>query len=130
MSVYSDVLTAVIGLAQATNPYANIVVGPMPPDDGISIAWSASATNTFFSKKAAAEMTAVLNGKNTEQKTVLDALGKIHTSLTMRKEYPSAENFQITDIETISAPTYLGREENRQWLYGSSLRVKFYLKGE
>lgn len=129
MSVYTDVLNAVIELINNTNPYAKVTVGSMPAENGISIAWTSSVNNTFFNKFAAVEMTAVLNGKHKKQQTVADGLGAIHTSLSMRKHYPIADNFQITDISTLSVPSYLGREQNNQWLYGSSLRVKFYLRG-
>lgn len=128
MSVYSDVLEAVINMAEQMKPYSKIVIGPLPPDDGLSISWGATGYTPFFNKRAAAEMTAVLNGKNKNMKTVAETLGAIHTYLSMSKDYPSANNFQITDISTVSAPQYLGREENNQWLYGSSLRVKFFLK--
>lgn len=130
MSVYDDVLHAVIDLAQQAKPYADILIGPMPPDNGISIAWSSGNLNTFLDKRAAVRMTAVLNCKHEDQTTASDTLGRLHTYLNMRKNYPSADNFQITNIETIGAPVYLGREENNQWLYGSGLEVKFFLKGE
>lgn len=130
MSVYDDVLHAVIDLAQQAKPYADILIGPMPPDNGISIAWSSGNLNTFLDKRAAVRMSAVLNCKHEDQQTAGDTLGRLHTFLNMRKDYPSADNFQITNIETIGAPVYLGREENKQWLYGSSLEVKFFLKGE
>ena len=130
MSVYNDVLDAVIALAEQSQHYAPLVVGSMPPENGISIAWSSGSLNTFFNKRAAVSMTAVLNCKHSNQKTAANALGALHTFLNMRKKYPSAQNFQITNIKTIGAPVYLGREENNQWLYGSSLEVKFFLKGE
>lgn len=129
MSVYTDVLLQVVDLINGMKPYAKAVIGAMPPNNGISIAWATSSNNPFWNKYAAVEMTAVLNGKHKDQKTVLDGLGSIHTGLSLRKQYPVAANFQITDIATISAPSYLGREENKEWLYGSSLRVKFYLRG-
>lgn len=129
MSVYSDTLDAVVGLIRQLPLYANIIIGPLPPDNGLSIAWANSVQTTFLDKRQAVEMSAVLNGKHQDQKVVSDALSEIHTALSMRKNYPSADHFQITDISTMSAPSYLGREENNQWLYGSSLRVKFYLRG-
>lgn len=129
MSVYADVLTAVVDLINGLNPYSTVTVGPLPPNNGISIAWTTSANNIFFDKFSSVEMTAMLNGKNTDQQTVLNGLSQIHTGITLQKTFPSAENFQITDISTSTAPTYMGREENKQWLYGSSLRVKFYLRG-
>ena len=128
MSVYDDVLLAVIALAEQAKPYSSIAIGSMPPENGISIAWSAGSLNTFLDKKAAVTMSAVLNCKHENQQTASDALGTLHTFLNMRKDYPSSNRFQITNIETIGAPVYLGREENHQWLYGSSLKVKFFLK--
>lgn len=63
MSVYDDVLTAVIDLAEQTELYSKIVIGPMPPENGISIAWGSGNLNTFLDKKAAVSMSAVLNCK-------------------------------------------------------------------
>lgn len=63
MSVYDDVLTAVIDLAEQTELYSKIVIGPMPPKNGISIAWGSGNLNTFLDKKAAVSMSAVLNCK-------------------------------------------------------------------
>lgn len=129
MSVYSDVLDAVISLANQTDPYKPVIVGALPPDNGISMAWASGTLNTFWDKRAAVNMSIVLNAKHADQQTALIALSAIHTALNMTKMYPTADNFQITNIETISAPSYIGREENKQWLYGSSLSVKFFLKG-
>ena len=130
MSVYTDVLNAIAGMTDGLGLYSSVIIGPMPTDNGISIAWANGTLNTFMNKNAAVEMSAVLNAKNTSQQAALDALGTIHTALNMTKTYPSADNFQITNVETSSAPAYLGREENSQYLYGSSLRVKFFLRGE
>lgn len=130
MSVYDDVLAAVLGMVNALPLYATATIGPMPPDNGISIAWGSGSINQFLSRDAAVEMSAVLNAKNIDQKAALDALGAIHTSLSRASAYPVTDTYQITSVETMSAPSYLGRESNSQWLYGSSLRVKFFLKGD
>ena len=130
MSVYDEVLLAVVNLAQETQPYSTIAIGSMPPENGISMAYSSGSLETYLNKKAAVTMSVVLNGKHDNQQTVLDTLGKIHTYLNMRNTYPQANNFQIVNILTTSPPSYLGREENRQWLYGSSLAIRFYLKGD
>lgn len=129
MSVYDDVLQAVVGLANDTTSYAVVTIGSLPADNGICMAWGPGSLNTFLNKKAAVTMTAVLNAKNTNQQAALDALSNIHTALNMMTTYPTADNFQITNIETNGPPSYLSREQNSQWLYGSSLKVKFFLKG-
>ena len=130
MSVYTDVLNAIVGMTTDLGLYSSVIIGPMPTDNGIAIAWANGTLNTFMNKNADVEMSAVLNAKNTSQQVALDALGTIHTALNMTKTYPSADNFQITNMETSSAAAYLGREENSQYLYGSSRRVKFFLRGE
>lgn len=129
MSAFSEILAAVIGLAQATNPYATITVGALPADDGICMTYATGApSSTFLDKGMAYQRSLVLNAKNTSQQAAQEALDAIHVALTQATTYPSGEAWQITDIETIAAPSYLSREQNSQWLYGSSLRIKFYLR--
>lgn len=125
MSVINDVLIAVIGMMPSE--YAPVTIGAMPADNGIacSIANGAPYT-TFLNKGMGYQLNVVLNGKHHNQQTVSDALNEIHKALTMTETYPATEDYQITDIETISSPSYLGREENKQYLYGSSLNVKFF----
>lgn len=131
MNVYNEVLEAVIRLVvENLNLYDNIVIGSLPPDNGISFAWGSGSLNTFLSKNSAVEMQAVLNGKNSNQEMVSDILGNIHVFLNSLHDYPTSDTYQITNIETIRPPFYLGREENSQWLYASSLSIKFYLKNK
>ena len=129
MSAFSEILAAVMGMAQATNPYATITAGALPADNGICMTYGPGApASTFLDKGMAYERTLVLNAKNTSQQAAQEALDAIHVALTQTKTYSSGETWQITDIETISSPSYLSREQNSQWLYGSSLRVKFFLR--
>lgn len=108
MSVYDDVLEAVAGVAQPGKPLRQGHLGPLPPDSGIAIAWSAGNLNTFLDKKAAVSMSAVLNAKHSDQRKAADALGNIHTALNRAKAYPQTDSFQITNIETIGAPRLSG----------------------
>ena len=131
MSVYDDVLAAVISLAEETKPYASIVIGAVPPADGISIAWTDGfPLSVFRNKNAVMDMTASLNGKHTDHSVVSDALGCIHEALSRRQQYPESEKWQIIDISTKKAPHPISEEQTDQCLYGSSLRVKFYLRGD
>ena len=116
-------------MANEVDTYATVTIGALPADNGISMAPASGALNTFMDKKAAVSMSVVINAKNVNQQAAMDALGDIHTALNMTNIYPSTENFQITNIETNGPPTYLNREQNSQWLYGSSVTVKFFLKG-
>lgn len=128
MSILNDILTETVALAQETSPYATIMIGSLPADNGITMTYGASGVNTTFQTKTICyDLDVVLNGKHSNQQTVSDTLNEIHKALTQRKTYPETEDFKIADISTTSAPSYLDREENNQWLYGSSLRVRAYV---
>ena len=125
----TQVLQAVRTKAQ-TAVTKSIVFGALPPDDGISMAIATGASEeTFLNKGQNYQMSVVINAKSTSQLNALDWLGKIHEVLTLTKDYPSGTNWQICNIETTGIPMYLGREENQQYEYGSSVRVDFYMKG-
>ena len=130
MSVYSDVLNSVIELMKETKPYASIVVGSNVPANGICVLPTPATSRAFLDKNTDMEWIIALNGKYADQLTVFEALSKIHTSLTRRKDYPSDTNYQIYDISTVAGPRLIGRQENDQWIYGSSLRIRFYMRGE
>ena len=136
MSVQNDIFEAVIELAEAAiappkksgSVTPSILIGAMPAKNGIAMQISTGApATTFINKGMPYEFTLVLNGKGASQKTVSDKLNAIHIALTQAKTYPSAAAYQITDIETVATPSYIGREEDKQYLYGSSLRVKAYI---
>ena len=126
-SIIGNVIEAVIGMVSIPPLYSPITVGPMPPTNGISISVSGGGpASTFLTKNMRYEIDLVLNGKHENESVVFDALNNIHQELTQTKNYPSGIDFQIMDIETTTSPSYLGREENKYYLYGSSLRVRFF----
>lgn len=129
MSVINDVLLSVLGIAQIEGLYATIRIGALPADDGLSIAIGAGGPETtFLTKGMSYEIDCVINGKHSNAQIVSDALNDIHQALTQTKEYPQTETYQINDIATIATPDYMGREDNGQILYGSSIRVRFFYK--
>lgn len=126
--MYDEVLQAVIDMAEMACG-VSIVVGSMPPDDGIAMTGGSSSYPIFLDIGSNETMNVVCNGKNTSQQTVINQLDKIHKFLTRRKDYPTGNGWKIYAIETVSSPRLLGREANSQWLYGSSLTVKFNVGG-
>lgn len=129
MSVINDVLIAVIGMTDNLNLYAPIIIGSLPTDNGLCMAIAAGGANsTFLDKGMQYVIDVVFNGKHENQQTISDTLNNVHQALTQTKNYPQTSTYQITNIETSSTPTYLDREANKQWLYGSSLRIKFYYR--
>ena len=129
LSNITQIIEAVLTMAQAAVE-TPIVMGALPPDDGISMAIATGASDeTFLNKGQRMRASVVINAKSTNQQTALDVLGKIHDALTLTEVYPSGTTWQIGNIETTQIPMYLEREQNSQYVYGSSVRVDFYVKG-
>lgn len=126
--MYNDVIQAVIDMAQDAAG-AKVVLGSLPPDNGLAMTGNAASYPIFLDIGSNEQMNVVCNGKNTQQQAVISQLEAIHASLTRRKDFPSTDTWQIYAIETTASPRLIGREQNSQWLYGSSLLVKFNVKG-
>lgn len=107
-----------------------VVIGSMPPLDGYAVSFAGGAPMEIYRNLMTNEdLPVVFNGKGEDQQTVADAMDRVHLALTTAKALPFSARWQIYAIETTSAPQLIGREENRNWLYGSSFRVKFYQRG-
>lgn len=128
ISAYQDIFTHVLSMAQtAVTP--TIVVGALPPLDGISMAISTGSTGTtFFDKGLNQIISIVINAKSSDQQNALEWLANIHEALTLTETYPSGTGWQITNIESSELPMYMDREQNNQYLYGSAVRVYYYIK--
>jgi hypothetical protein len=131
MSVIESVLAEIIRIAGTISPapYATIKVGALPADNGLCMALSpAAAITRHMDMGAEYGITAVLNGKHTDQYTLADTLNRMHEKLTQTKTFQTVSGAQITCAETVSIPNYIGREDSGQWLYGSTVRIKFYYR--
>ena len=110
-------------------PYAEIVFGSDPPKNGICMIQGPGAPiDVHFNKGMIYRLPVVLNGKNTNQLTLLSDLTRIHEALTRRTSYSdiSTHDCQVTEIATTAAPSIIGREQSDQWICGSSFDVFFY----
>ena len=131
MSFYSDMMDSIAAAAEATEPYADIVYGSDPPMDGICMTPGPGIpADTHLDKGMVYRLPVVLNGKNTDQEKLLNDITAIHEELTRRLDYSdlSTEDVQVVNIETTALPSIIGREQNSQWICGSSLDVVFYWK--
>lgn len=131
MSFYSKVLDNIILAAERTQPYAKIVYGSDPPINGICMIPSGGApSDVYLDRGMMVKMPVVLNGKHEDQRLLLDDLTAIHEVLTKRRDYSelSTEAVQITNIVSMSLPAIIGREQNKQWICGSTLEITFYWK--
>ena len=130
MSFYSDLIDNIAQLVEdELDLYADIVYGSDPPESGICMTPGPGAPSyTFLDKGMLYRLPVVLNGKNANQELLLNDLTAIHGLLTRRLNYSdlSTEDCQVIDISTTALPSIIGREQNKQWISGSSFEVAFY----
>lgn len=129
MSAFSEILDNITDLAETTEPYAPIVYGSDPPLNGICMTPAGGyPSETYMDKGMLQRVPVLLNGKHIDQETVLETLEAIHAILTKRLFYSdlSTEGAQVVNIATTAAPAIIGREQNSQWICGSSFEVSFY----
>lgn len=110
-------------------PYASVVFGSDPPDSGICMIQGAGApTDTHLDKGMLYRLPVVLNGKNKSQSLLLTDLTRIHEALTRKLQYQdlSTADCQVVNIATTASPSIIGREQNSQWVCGSSFEISFY----
>ena len=126
---YTALLDNIAQAAENTAPFSNIVYGSDPPINGICmIPTGVGPLQTHLDKGMIYDLPVVLNGKNENQQVLLDDLTKIHAALTRRTDYSniSTTECQVVDISTTALPSIIGREQNKQWVCGSSFNVKFF----
>lgn len=127
----SQVVEAVIGLMNDTQPFAQVTRGALPAGQGITCEVGPGSSGTLhMDKNMVIPMQIVVNGKHPNERILADALGKIHYALTRARSYPSGDGWQIVDIKNYSPPAKIGREDNNDWLMASTLLVEFYWRGE
>ena len=130
-SVINQVVEAVIGLMNATSPFASVTRGALPTGVGITCEVGPSTpSEVYLSKDCYVPLDVTINGKHPNLKTLGDALNKIHSALTRATSYPESDRWQIVDISTYTLPQIVDRESNNEWLMASALSVKFYWRGD
>lgn len=112
-----------------SGPPRQIVYGSDPPIDGICmIQGSGFPAEEYMDTGMLYRLPVILNGKNESQELVLTRLTAIHEALTKTYDYAalSDERVQVINIATTATPSIIGREQNQQWICGSSFEVVFY----
>ena len=107
-----------------------VVIGSVPPLEGYAVGMvSGAPLETFRTLTTNESFPVLFNGKSADQNGVAADMEKVHQLLTTSKILPFTDEWQVYAIETTASPSLIGREENRNWAYGSSFRVKYYQKG-
>ena len=127
MSIQRQILEAVIRIIDDLRLYAALDIGPLPANNGLSIAPASGGVdeNTLM-HGGQYDMTLALNGKHAGQAVVFDALSTIHEHLEKLFIYPAGTNWAITGIHSVGCPVYLDHDADG-WLYGSSIRIDYII---
>lgn len=109
-----------------------IQVGSLPPNNGMAMyIGSGSVDQIHLDKGSTNQLSLVVNSKHINQLTCLDNLSRVQKELTLRTQYPTGTEFEITDISISTIPNLIGQEESSgQYMYGSIFQVDFYIKGD
>lgn len=128
--MYDEVIDAILQMVKLYTTFT-VVLGSNPTKESIAITGFGTPTATYKDKDTNCEMVLTLNGKSASQKKLLNDLTLIHDKLFLRSDYPQGDNWHIYSIETVASPRLINVEQNNknQWIYGSSIKVKFYQLG-
>jgi len=129
--MFDEILTSIITLATTgTNLYSSIIVGSLPPDNGIACYLGPGAPISEDMRRGSVhELNVVFNAKNTDQQICISSLSAILRKLTLLVGFPHGDGWVIANISTGMTPEYTGQYENNQWLYTATFKVLVYLKG-
>lgn len=83
-----------------------------------------SPSEIYLNKHKFIPIDLTINGKNTDLDILSEDMNKIHEELTMRRDYPAGNGWEIVDIATLTEPQVIGREDEGQWIMASALLVK------
>ena len=124
-SIINQAVEKVMDLIDSLNLYALITRGALGTGNSLVCEVAPSSpTEVYLDKNQYITVDLTINGKHSDLELLSDSMNLIHESLTMLKEYPYSENWQIVDIVTLTEPQIIGREENNDWIMASSLGVK------
>ena len=125
-SVIDNVVEAVMDMIDSLNLFSLIKRGALGTGNGLSCGIAPSSPEeVYLDKNQTIILDFTINGKHENLDTLSKAMNKIHEVIPMMRNYPSGNGWQIIDIQTITFPQQIGREENNSWLMASSLNVKY-----
>lgn len=124
-TIINQAMEAVAGLINALGLFADIHRGALGTGNDLLCEIGPTYPEAvFMDKNKYIPVDLTINGKHTDLHVLSEAMNRIHESLTMRRTYPSGDNWQIVDITTATEPQVIERESEGAWLMASSLAVK------
>lgn len=124
-SILNQAIEAVMGLINDMSLFATVTRGALGTGDCIVCEIGPTSPETvWLDKHKYIPVDVTINGKHSDLRTLSDAMNTIHETLTMMMEYPYGDNWEITDIATMTEPNIIGRESDNRWLMASALSVR------
>ena len=124
-TIINQAVEAVMDLIDGLGLFASIYRGALGTGDGLCCEVGPTRPEAvFMDKNKLIPVDFTINGKHENLQTLYEALNTIHEHLTMLTSYPFGDHWHVVDIETMTEPQIVGREDSNQWLMASALSVK------
>jgi hypothetical protein len=129
MTIINAAMEAVMDLIDGLGLFALITRGALGTGEGLVCEVGPSGPDeVYMDKNQYIILDFTINGKHANLQTLSDDMNRIHQEITMLREYPSGDDWNIVDITTLTEPQIIGREDNNAWLMASALNVKIETK--
>ena len=129
MTIINAAVEAVMDLIDGLGLFALITRGALGTGEGLVCEVGPSGPyEVYMDKNQYIILDFTINGKHANLQTLSDDMNRIHQDITMLREYPSGDDWNIVDITTMTEPQIIGREDNNMWLMASALNVKIETK--
>lgn len=124
-SVINQAIEDVMDLIDGIGLFSLITRGALGTGDSLSCEIGpTSPESVWLDKNQYIPIDLTINGKHSNLQTLSDAMNLIHETLTMLREYPDDDRWQIVDIATLTEPQVIGREQDNRWMMASALLIK------
>ena len=128
-SVINRAVEAVMDLIDALGLFANITRGALGTKHGLCCEIAPTyPEEVYLDKNKYIPIDLTINGKHENLETLTNAMNAIHEGLTFMTSYPSGDDWEMTDIATLTEPQVIGREDNNTWVMASNLSVRIITK--
>lgn len=129
MTIINAAMEAVMDLIDGLGLFALITRGALGTGEGLVCEVGPSGPDeVYMDKNQYIILDFTINGKHANLQTLSDDMNRIHQEITMLRNYPSGDDWNIVDITTLTEPQIIGREDNNVWLMASALNVKIETK--
>lgn len=125
VSILNKAVEAVMDMIDEMDLYSSIKRGALGTEESLTCEIGPTSPETvWLDKNKYIPIDLTINGKHRNLETLSDAMNTIHETLTMLREYPGGDDWEIVDICTMTEPQIIGRENDNRWMMASALLVK------